>query len=171
MTGKTAAAVTVVTNARERDELLALLAAYEAILPEPLRHGELPSAGQLEALLHENTTAMLARLDGEAVGCVMLRDLDGESAVMQRLFVDARARNRGIARALVRALVEYARTAGYRRLVLDTDKSRLPAAYQLYVSLGFTPCAPYAPVAYEPAAFLELSLEYTSRRGDPSSTA
>jgi hypothetical protein len=61
--------------------------------------------------------------------------------------------SRGVAEALT-----FLRESGYRRVVLDTDKERLRAAYELYGSLGFSECEPYGPVDYASPTFMELRL-------------
>lgn len=79
---------------------------------------------------------LLARLDGAPVGAVTLQRLTADTAEMNRLFVHAAARGRGVGRALVERLIERARELGYRRLVLSTVR-RFVAAVTLYRSLGF----------------------------------
>lgn len=74
------------------------------------------------------------------------------------MFVQTAYRGRGLARALMEALIEAARGSGFTRIVLDTDREQLNAAYQLYRSLGFTDCEPYGEVDYETPTFMELRL-------------
>lgn len=79
---------------------------------------------------------MLARLDGEAVGIVMLKPVDARACEMNRMFVQARARGRGLGRALCLALFERAIALGYAEMrlgALDRHVEALP----LYASLGF----------------------------------
>ena len=52
------------------------------------------------------------------------------------------ARGSGAGRALVDAIVNEARTIGYRNLMLDT-LATMTAARALYASVGFRPCAAY----------------------------
>jgi len=47
------------------------------------------------------------------------------------------------------------------RLVLDTARERLRAAYELYRSLGFRECEPYGAVDYRCPTFMELRLDTT----------
>lgn len=95
----------------------------------------------------------LAGPPGEAVGCVALRLLDpppealgGERAApvgeVKRLYVRPVARGTGTGRRLVGAVVDAARTFGYRTLCLDTlDEMR--EARALYESFGFTTTGRY----------------------------
>jgi GNAT superfamily N-acetyltransferase len=84
---------------------------------------------------------LLARLDGQAAGCVALKDLGGSRCEMKRMFVRLDAQGHGVGRALATAIVAEARTAGYRTMHLDTSIRQLEAQ-ALYRSLGFGPGEP-----------------------------
>lgn len=147
-----------VSNEEEFRALHALLVAYEYDLPESLRHGAVPELADLKAAYGGSDTALLAFDEVGAAGCVAVKALDSQTAILARLFVIPRARGRGAARSLASAAIALARES-FARIVLDTDKEQLPAAYRLYLSLGFCECAPYAPVAYASPTFMELRLE------------
>jgi putative acetyltransferase len=84
---------------------------------------------------------LLARIKGEAAGCAALTPRilnDGERAAeLKRLWVEPRFRRYGLGRGLMMAAIDWARTRGYRTLVLDTVNEAMPAASALYQSLGF----------------------------------
>lgn len=136
-----------------------LLVEYEGVLPAELRHGSVPSANELRASYAKRSAAFLAKMGSAIAGCVAVTELDAKTAIIVRLFVRPAHRGAGAARALVGAAIEFMREAGYNRAVLDTDKERLAAAYQLYLSLGFTECEPYEPQSYEHPTFLERPLD------------
>ena len=136
-----------------------LFVEYEADLPPGLRHGAVPEILELRATYARQNAAFLATLEGEVVGCVAVREIDTETAVMLRLFVNPASRGHGAARLLVNATIEHARSGGYRRIVLDTNKEQLMPAYRLYRSLGFQECEPFATVTYECPTFMELLLK------------
>ncbi|MCU0232228.1 MAG: GNAT family N-acetyltransferase [Acidobacteria bacterium] len=100
---------------------------------------------------------LLARVGGEAAGCVALHAWDGAAGEIKRLYVRPAFRGRGVGRALAAAIVDAGRECGYARLLLDTVDT-MTEAIALYSSLGFAPAAPYRPNPIPGAAFFELPL-------------
>lgn len=103
--------------------------------------------------------ALLLAFDaGAPVGCAALRPLEPPAVCeMKRLYVRPAARGRGIAEALVRALVSRAREAGYSTLRLDTLPS-MESAQALYRRLGFRFIEPYPRKPIPGAVHFELTL-------------
>lgn len=95
--------------------------------------GYAPLAGRL----------LLARDDGEVVGCGAFRRLADGVCEMKRLYVKPAYQGRGVGRLLVMRLLEEGRAAGYARMYLDTLDSMV-AAVGLYRSFGFVECPPYS---------------------------
>ncbi|GGT28427.1 hypothetical protein GCM10014713_22570 [Streptomyces purpureus] len=80
----------------------------------------------------------IAELDGRPVGSVMCVRDDAPATARLRLFlVEPEARGRGVGELLVRTVVDFARGAGYRDLVLWTYDV-LAAAGRIYRRAGFT---------------------------------
>ncbi len=131
-------------------ELHRLLTVYEIDLPEALRHGAVPEVSELAALYGAPNAAFIARLDEAGVGCVVCTSQDSATAVLARLYVEPHARKAGTGRALVNAVIDFARGDGFERVVLDTHSELLAPAYRLYNSLGFT--------EYQPACGAEDAL-------------
>lgn len=104
-----------------------------------------PPSGQL----------LLAKVDGDPVGCVALRQIGDGICEMKRLFVRPALRGNGIGRALAQAIIEEARRIGYECMRLDTV---LEPAKCLYRSLGFQEIPPYQHVPIEGIVFMELIL-------------
>jgi GNAT superfamily N-acetyltransferase len=98
---------------------------------------------------------LLARCESTPAGCVALRQIGDGLCEMKRLFVRPESRERGIGRALARAIVEEARQIGYKRMRLDTV---LEPAKSLYRSLGFREIPPYQHVPIDGVVFMELEL-------------
>ena len=153
---------------REEDfqRLHDLFVEYENDLPPDLRHGWVPDTRALTSRYDGDNAAFLAMNDARAIGCVALTRLDVDTGVLARLFVRRQDRGMGAARALVTAVIEYLRERGGARVVLDTAKERLDAAYRLYLSLGFKECAPYGSVTYRHPTFMELWIRSESESAD-----
>jgi putative acetyltransferase len=103
---------------------------------------------------------LLATADGNAAGCVALRDLGDGACEMKRMFVHTRFQGSGVGRALVQAILVEARSIGYARMRLDTGPKQVEAL-GLYRSVGFRPIPPYyeaPPELRDWLVFMELEL-------------
>ena len=74
----------------------------------------------------DREAAWIAEHDGKHAGCVVCVAKDDRTAQLRVLLVDPSARGLGLGRRLVEVCVDFARTAGYSRLVLGpmTPSSR-----------------------------------------------
>jgi O-acetylserine/cysteine efflux transporter len=71
------------------------------------------------------------------VGSVGVERVDGETAELHRLYLDARLRGRGTGRALVQAALAWCRgEQGITRMILWSD-TRFDQAHRLYTRMGF----------------------------------
>ncbi|WP_416960575.1 GNAT family N-acetyltransferase [Streptomyces sp. Agncl-13] len=85
--------------------------------------------------------------DPVATGGWRSQDANGEGnedgdAELKRMYVIEQARGLGLARRMLAALEENARTAGRTRMVLETG-TKQPEAIALYTSSGYEPCAKF----------------------------
>jgi len=84
----------------------------------------------------------IAEVDGRPVGHIFLVKYPDQhpdqpnTAKLRLLFVDSSARGMGLGDALVKECVRFARTAGYKKVVLWTQ-SILVAAHRIYQRAGF----------------------------------
>jgi GNAT superfamily N-acetyltransferase len=115
----------------------ALLDAYLADLRDRL--GEFDEARSTPAGADEMAPPagvfLVGYLDGEAVACGGVKSRP-EGAEIKRMWVAPAARRRGVGRRLLAALEDVARTAGHRRLLLDTSAGQ-PEALAMYRALGY----------------------------------
>lgn len=79
---------------------------------------------------------LVARLHGRAIGCGGLKTLGDGLGEIKRMWVAPEARGLGVARRLLAALEDAARTRAMGRIRLDTNRS-LTQAQALYRSAGY----------------------------------
>ncbi len=80
--------------------------------------------------------AWIAERDGDFLGCIFVMEKDADTAQLRLLLVEPAARGAGLGRRLVGECLDFARGAGYRRIVLWTN-NRLRSARKIYESSGF----------------------------------
>ena len=99
-----------------------------------------PPDGWRSQCAREDAVTLLARLGDEDVGMAVgapHHDVAGEAALYS-LWVAPEARGAGAGEALVEAVADWARRAGYPRVRLDVGDHNAPAI-ALYARCGFTP--------------------------------
>lgn len=91
--------------------------------------------------------SLIAQVGNEPMGFIAWRALPAEGTPdaweMKRLWVRPGARGLRLGYALALAVVDRARAANRKAIYLDTVPASMAVAHQLYLSMGFTPCAPY----------------------------
>jgi len=100
---------------------------------------------------------LLAQSNGQVVGCVAMRPLDGTICEMKRLYIRPSGRGQQVGKQLATLICRIAKEAGYIRIRLDTLPS-MQAAQQLYASLGFKPIPAYVFNPIAGAIFMERDL-------------
>jgi len=83
----------------------------------------------------------IARTDGQTSGCIALKKIDDFNCEMKRLYVRPAYRKQGIASLLAGRVIDDAKKAGYKYMLLDTLPF-LEGALRLYKKYGFyeIPC-------------------------------
>jgi len=92
---------------------------------------------------------LVARVDGEPVGCGALKRLDATTGEIKRMFTAPSGRRRGVGRALLARLEDEARALGYETLKLETGEEQ-PEAVAMYESSGWTRIPPYGRYSDDP---------------------
>lgn len=90
---------------------------------------------------------VIARLDGDAVGCGGFKRVDKATGEIKRVWTAPSARGMGVARRMLRALEAAAREAGVKTLRLDTNRA-LTEAHALYRSEGYREIARFNDNSY-----------------------
>jgi DNA-binding MarR family transcriptional regulator/N-acetylglutamate synthase-like GNAT family acetyltransferase len=90
---------------------------------------------------------VIARLDGDAVGCGGFKRVDKATGEIKRVWTAPSARGLGVARRMLRALEGAAREAGVKTLRLDTNRA-LTEAHALYRSEGYLEIAQFNDNSY-----------------------
>ena len=129
--------------------LLAELDAYLAGLYEPGHNHTL----DVQALLAQHVYFVVARRNGEAVGCAGVRVMPPEAATdgkpygeIKRMYVRPHLRGQGIAHALLEKLEARLLGRGVQLATLETG-DRQPEALRLYEQSGFGKRAPFGDYA------------------------
>ncbi len=123
-------------------DLCAEMSARYGAPPSPFSLGESPVA---------RSVFLVARLNGEAVGCGGLRPWDDSVAEIKRMYVAPVGRRRGVARRMLAELERNARQLGYGRIRLETGVLQ-PEAQALYESVGFQRIPAFAPYVGNPSS-------------------
>ena len=86
-----------------------------------------------------DTIAVVAWLDGEAVGCGAFKPItEGDTVEIKRMFVQPAFRGQGMATKILAKLEQIAVEQGYHTARLETGNAQ-PEAVGLYEKLGFRP--------------------------------
>jgi len=79
---------------------------------------------------------LIARLNGEPVGCGAIRPMEASVAEVKRMYVGPQARGRGIGRMILHELEAVARRMGYSHVRLETG-NRQSEAIKMYETSGY----------------------------------
>jgi len=141
------------------DQIVALIAEhlqsmFEDSPPESVH------ALNVEGLKKPGVTFWSAWEDDQLLGCGALKELDPEHGELKSMRTSSAHLRKGVARNLLRHILEEAKGRGYKRLSLETGSmdSFLPAR-TLYERFGFEYCEPFADYKPDPySAFMTKTL-------------
>lgn len=77
-----------------------------------------------------------------AIACGALKPVNDTTAELARMYTDDNYRGQGLARQIIEIIINYAKTKGYKKLILDTWKDSTSARH-LYTALGFKERPPF----------------------------
>lgn len=104
-----------------------------------------------EALLDAYMVA--ARAPDAVIGIGALVSLGEGHSEIKSMHTTATARGKGVARAILGALLEEAKRQGGQRVSLETGSApEFTAARALYRSAGFSECGPFGPYTQDPSS-------------------
>ena len=81
-------------------------------------------------------TALLIYEEARPVACGCFIHFDAERAEVKRVFVDPIMRGRGLANIIMQRLEDWAKSLGYKELILETGYQQA-SAIRLYEKLGY----------------------------------
>jgi ribosomal protein S18 acetylase RimI-like enzyme len=120
-----------------------LLEALNRLIPELGVHKASPTREELTALIKsESSTLWVAKYPDETgviagmLTIVVYQVPTGMRSIVEDVVVDPNFRRRGIAEALLRSAIEFARDAGANGVALTSNPKR-EAANKLYQAMGF----------------------------------
>lgn len=100
---------------------------------------------------------ILALENGEAAGCIALKEMDETRCELKRLYVRPFFRRCGLGRALTEKIIALAREVGYKEMLLDTLPF-LQSAQRIYRSVGFVEIEQYNNSPMDDATYMKLEL-------------
>lgn len=101
---------------------------------------------------------LLAYVDKTAAGCIAMRKLEEGICEMKRLFVRDEFRGHRLGLTLIERVIGDARSAGYKKMRLDTFAPKMGKAVELYRSRGFREIPAYYNNPNSDVLFMELDL-------------
>ena len=125
-------------------DFIALAKALDAELRD--EYGAAVQADYAQYNVVDTDTAVVAYVDGVPAGCGCFKRFDAGAAELKRMFVAITHRGTGVGRAVLDELEQWARTLGYRTLVLETG-TRQASAIRMYERNGYARIPLYGPYA------------------------
>jgi putative acetyltransferase len=89
--------------------------------------------------------------EGTLVGCVALKELDSLNAEIKSMRTTSSHLRKGVARKILRHIMNQAKESNYQRLSLETGSmAAFEPARKLYENFGFVYCEPFADYMDDP---------------------
>ncbi|AWB44928.1 GNAT family N-acetyltransferase [Paenibacillus sp. CAA11] len=105
----------------------------------------------LDELRQSDITFWTAWEQGDLLGCIAIKELDAQHGEIKSMRTVSSHQGKGVARQLLKHLIEEARRRGYSRLSLETGSPDFfEPARKLYAVFGFEVCGPFADYIEDP---------------------
>ncbi len=112
-------------------------------------------AFSVEKLLRERVVFFITRYEGQLAGCGGIKIFDGDYGEVKRMYVRPEFRGRGLGKAMLGYLSDYARERELSILRLETGIYEVEAI-GLYLGFGFARRAPFGEYVEDPlSVYLE----------------
>ena len=85
---------------------------------------------------YRDAVFLVAKQNGQVVGCGALVPHDGHTAEIKRMSVATSLRRQGLGRCILTALCDEARVRGFRRIILETTET-WDEVIAFYLAFGF----------------------------------
>jgi GNAT superfamily N-acetyltransferase len=116
-------------------------------------------AFSVDKLLREGVTFFVTRFDGQPAGCGAIKLFGSDYGEVKRMFVRPGYRGKGLGKAMLNRLAEYADRNGIKVLRLETGIYEVEAI-GLYEAWGFSRRKPFGDYVEDPlSVYLEKRLE------------
>lgn len=116
-------------------------------------------AYSVDKLLREGVTFFVTRFDGQPAGCGAIKLFGSDYGEVKRMFVRPGYRGKGLGKAMLNRLAEYADRNGIKVLRLETGIYEVEAI-GLYEAWGFSRRKPFGDYVEDPlSVYLEKRLE------------
>jgi putative acetyltransferase len=129
-------------------EIAALVEALDQLMAS-LYPAESNHLLDLDELAEPEVTFLVGRMAGHAAACGAYRVFAPTTAEIKRMWVGTQHRGQGFGRQMLIAIEDHARSAGIRRLKLETG-IRQEEAIGLYEAQGYSRCRPFADYKPDP---------------------
>jgi putative acetyltransferase len=116
---------------------------------------------KIDALKDPVITFFSAWEDGILLGCVAIKRLDVKHGELKSMRTANDARNKGVASALLRHVIDYSKASHFETLSLETGSMDFfKPARSLYEKFGFQYCGPFSHYKSDPhSQFMTLELK------------
>ena len=151
--------IEIVAVAADSPDAVALIAELDAHLmahpyPPQSRH-----AYSVEKLLRERVVFFVTRYEGQLAGCGGIKIFGADYGEVKRMFVRPEFRGKGLGKAMLHHLADYARDQGAAVLRLETGIYEVEAI-GLYERFGFARRAPFGEYVEDPlSVYFEKKIE------------